>query len=285
MLSDLPVAETPQISGAGRHSETMDLGFGGEVAELYHRYRRGYPPELIGACVDAFSLTGDDLVIDLGCGTGQLATPIAPQVRAVVGVDPEPDMLAHARSAAQDQGVANVAWMVGSDSDLLLLRSLLGEQSVGAVTIGQALHWMDHESLFAAVGPLLRPGGGIMVVANGIPLWLQDSDWSRALRDWLSDWFGTRPTDSCGTDDATQQLYRESLTANGFEVSKIELDYADELDFDHLLGGIYSALPVDRLPPPDERPQIAAELREVLHPHRPYVEQVPVRALLGTRVA
>jgi len=117
----------------------MDLGFGGEVADLYHRYRRGYPSGLIGTCIDAFSLKGDDLVIDLGCGTGQLATPIAPHVRAVIGVDPEPDMLARARSAAQDQGVTNVAWMVGSDSDLPLLRSLLAEQSVGAVTIGQAL--------------------------------------------------------------------------------------------------------------------------------------------------
>ena len=260
----------------------MDLGFGGEVAELYHRYRRGYPAGLIGACIDTFSLTGDDLVIDLGCGTGQLATPIAPHVRAVIGVDPEPDMLFRARSAAQDQGVTNVAWMVGSDSDLPLLRSLVAEQSVGAVTIGQALHWMDHEALFAAVGPVLRPGGGVMVVANGIPLWLQDSDWSRALREWLSDWLGANPANSCGTDNATQQRYRQSLTANGFEVSEVELDYADELDFDHLLGGVYSALPVDRLPSPEERPQIAAELREVLHPYRPYIEQVPVRALLGT---
>ena len=95
---------------------------------------------------------------------------------------------------------------------------------------------------------------------------------------------GARPANSCGTDDATQQRYRQSLTANGFEVGKVELDYADELDFDHLLGGVYSALPVDRLPSPEERPQIAAKLREVLDPYRPYVEQVPVRALLGTKV-
>lgn len=263
----------------------MELGFGGEIADLYHRYRRSYPPELIGQVVDAFSLRGDDVVVDVGCGTGQLATPMAHHVRAVIGIDPEPDMLARARSVAEAQGVTNVGWMVGKDTDLPLLRSLLGDQAVGAVTVGQALHWMDHHQLFAAAGPLLRPGGGVMVVANGIPLWLQDSAWSRALRAWLEGWFGVRPVNSCGTDDETQKGYRESLTAHGFDVGQVEIEYTDELDFDHLLGGVYSALPVDRLPSRRQRPQIAADLRKVLDPHQPFIEHVPVRALLGTKPA
>jgi SAM-dependent methyltransferase len=70
-----------------------DLGFGGEVAGFYHQYRRGYPSAVIDTLIDAFSLTSDDVVIDLGCGTGQLTLPIARRVRAVAGVDPEPDML------------------------------------------------------------------------------------------------------------------------------------------------------------------------------------------------
>jgi hypothetical protein len=28
-----------------------DLGFGGEVAGFYHRYRRGYPPALIDTLI------------------------------------------------------------------------------------------------------------------------------------------------------------------------------------------------------------------------------------------
>jgi ubiquinone/menaquinone biosynthesis C-methylase UbiE len=81
-----------------------DLGFGGEVAGFYHQYRRGYPQAVIDALMSAFALTSDDVVIDLGCGTGQLTLPIASRVRAVAGVDPEPDMLARARRAAADQG-------------------------------------------------------------------------------------------------------------------------------------------------------------------------------------
>jgi ubiquinone/menaquinone biosynthesis C-methylase UbiE len=77
-----------------------ELGFGGEVAGFYHQYRRGYTLAVIDTLIDAFSLTSSDLVIDLGCGTGQLTLPIARRVHVVAGVDPEPHMLARARQAA-----------------------------------------------------------------------------------------------------------------------------------------------------------------------------------------
>lgn len=41
--------------------------------------------------------------MDLGCGTGQLALLMAGRVRAVIGVDPEPDMLQRARQAAGER--------------------------------------------------------------------------------------------------------------------------------------------------------------------------------------
>jgi SAM-dependent methyltransferase len=156
-----------------------DLGFWGEIADLYHRYRHGYPDAVLDAVAGMFGLTADDLVVDVGCGTGQLTLPMAPRVGAVIGVDPQPDMLQRARLAARDAGVANAVWMLGADADLPAVGALLAGRSVGAVTVGQALHWMDHQALFSDAMPLLRPGGGIAVVTNGTPLWLQDTDWSR----------------------------------------------------------------------------------------------------------
>jgi hypothetical protein len=44
----------------------VNLGFRGEVAEFYHRYRRGYPDAAIDALAGAFWLTGLDVVADLG---------------------------------------------------------------------------------------------------------------------------------------------------------------------------------------------------------------------------
>ncbi len=75
----------------------MRASFSGAVATYYARHRRGYPPEVLDALVDAFGLGAADTVVDLGCGTGQLSLPLAARVGSIVGVDPEPDMLAGRR--------------------------------------------------------------------------------------------------------------------------------------------------------------------------------------------
>jgi ubiquinone/menaquinone biosynthesis C-methylase UbiE len=260
-----------------------DLGFSGEVADFYHQYRRGYPPPVISALTGAFGLTSDDLVIDLGCGTGQLTLPIAGQVRSVVGVDPEPDMLVRARRSAAEQGVRNASWLLGTDSDIPALAALLGDRRAGAVTIGQALHWMRYHELIPALVPLLRPGGGVAVITNGTPMWLQDSPWSQALRSFLEQWLGTTLTATCGTDDLSQQRYRDTMTRAGLDVTEASCAYTDELDLDHLIGALYSALPARRLPPPDQRAAFAGQIHRAVATHAPFTEHVRVRMLLGRR--
>ncbi len=260
----------------------MRRDFGGEAAGYYHRFRHGYPSAVAEALVDAFSLTGRDVLVDLGCGTGQLTLPMARYVRAVIGVDVEPDMLEHGRQAARDADVRNVAWMLGADTDIPALRRLLGDSSVAAVTIAQALHWMNRQELFRAVVPLLRRGGGIAVVTNGAPLWLQETDWSRALRDFLERWLGTTLTSACGTDEQSQVRYRDDLAAAGFDVVTTTVDYVASLDADQLIGSVYSAMG-SRLPAASQRSAFAAQLRAAVGPHDHFSERVHVAMVVGTR--
>ncbi|MEV6742218.1 class I SAM-dependent methyltransferase [Streptomyces sp. NPDC051104] len=259
----------------------MTVGFSGEVAEYYAKYRRGYPPPVIEALREAFALDADDVVLDLGCGTGQLALPLASRVRSVIGMDPEPDMLRLAGETAAGQGVRNVTWVLGADRDVPAVGALVGQKSLAMTVIGQALHWMRHEELFRALVPLFRAGGGTAVVANGAPLWLQDCAWSRALRACLEDHFGTRLEATCGTSAPDRRRYAEALRAAGFtEVRETVIDYSAELSFDELIGGVYSAIPADELPKPDDRLAFAERIRRSLPPG-PYLESVQVCVLVG----
>lgn len=259
----------------------MALGFSGEVVDYYQRYRRGYPPPVIDAVVSAVGPTNDDVVVDLGCGTGQLALPLAERARAVLGIDPEPDMLAAARRAATELGTSSVSWLLGDDTNLPDLVSLLGPSTVAAVTVGQALHWMDHRRLFADLRPLLRRGGGIAIVTNGKPLWQQDSEFSQALSAELASWLGKPLTTTCGTDEGSQLGYRADLLSAGYVVSEADYRYADELTIEQIVGGVWSAFPADRLPMADERDRFAARIGDALAEYAPFIEEVRVQLLFG----
>ncbi|WIY02759.1 methyltransferase domain-containing protein [Amycolatopsis mongoliensis] len=254
--------------------------FGGEVSEYYQRFRRGYPPAVGDALTAAFGPTRDDVVLDLGCGTGQLTRVLAPRVGAVLGMDPEPAMLDQARKAGSP---ANVSWLLGADSDIGALTPALGPRRLGAVTVAQALHWMDPARLFAVTRPLLRPGGGVAVVTNGEPLWLQDTAWSAALREVVSSYLGTPLHRTCGTDETSQSRYADALSEAGYVVDSQVVSYDAPLSVEEIAGGVFSAMSPSQLPAAEERPAFTERVREAVTPHGPLRERVRVRILTGTR--
>ncbi|WP_431903556.1 class I SAM-dependent methyltransferase [Micromonospora carbonacea] len=259
----------------------MTAGFSGEVATYYARHRRGYPPEVLDALVGAFGLGDGDRAVDLGCGTGQLSLPLAARVGAVVGVDPEPDMLALARRSALDAGVTNAGWLLGSDGDLPTLGRLLGEETVGALTVAVAIHFIDRDTLFRSARPLLRPGGGVAVITNGAPLWAQDAEWSRALRRCLERLLGQPVTATCQTDEAGRRRTRDAFVAAGYRCVESSVRYDAPLTVDDMVGGVFSAMSPDRLPSPQGRTEFAAEVRAALGGQETVTERVRVWLQLG----
>lgn len=129
------------------------------TAELYGRYRPPYPAEFFRAVAQRLQLSKQHNLIDLGTGPGLLALGFALFAGRVVGVDPEPEMLAAARAAAL-QANADVTFIAGRAEEL--------PDDIGCfdvVTIGRALHWMDPRALGPLFARLVAPGGAIIVCA------------------------------------------------------------------------------------------------------------------------
>lgn len=74
----------------------------------------------------------------------------------------------------------------------------------GAITLANAIHLVDRAQLFTDASTVLRPGGALVIIGNGTPLWLQDITWSRTLRTFLERWLGIELVNHCGTDDETR---------------------------------------------------------------------------------
>lgn len=103
-------------------------------AAYYARYRPGYPAELIGRLAEATGVTRESRVLDLGCGPGTIAIPMAAHAGEVVAIDREPEMIAELTAPP------NVRALVASAEDV-------GESwgSFQLVTAGRSFHWFDAE--------------------------------------------------------------------------------------------------------------------------------------------
>jgi len=147
----------------------------------YEALRPPYPPAFFREVARQLRLTGAQSLIDLGTGPGLLALGFAPYVGRLVGVDPEPAMIAAARAAASRA----VRALTLIESNTEQLSGDLG--SFDVVTIGRALHWMDRDATRARLDTLVAPGGMILVCSahpatHGGNRWLDD--YNAARRGW-----------------------------------------------------------------------------------------------------
>ncbi|GGS18086.1 methyltransferase [Streptomyces aureoverticillatus] len=132
------------------------------AAPYYRRGRIPYAPGLVDVLAEALELDGRGRLLDMGCGPGTLAVPLAHLFGEVVGVDPDEGMIAEAGRAAAEAGVtAKVRWVRARAEEL---PAGLGTFTVA--TFAQSFHWMDRDLVAAKVRDLLRPGGSLVHVSD-----------------------------------------------------------------------------------------------------------------------
>ena len=134
-----------------RPAHDRSLSFG-SAAAAYERGRPSYPPEAIDWLLPA----GARKVLDLGAGTGKLTTRLVERGLDVVAVDPIPDMLEMLRSSLPETRA-----VLGTAEEIPL-----EDNSVDAVLVAQAWHWVDPERAIPEVARVLRPGGRLGLVWN-----------------------------------------------------------------------------------------------------------------------
>ncbi|MFD7469387.1 class I SAM-dependent methyltransferase [Streptomyces tendae] len=132
------------------------------TAAFYRRGRLPYAPGLEDLLAWVLDLDGRGRLLDLGCGPGTVALRLAGLFDEVVGVDPDPGMLAEAaRGAAEPEVADKVRWVRARAEEL---PAGLGDFTV--VTLAQSFHWMDRERVAATVRGMLRPGGALVHISD-----------------------------------------------------------------------------------------------------------------------
>lgn len=145
-------------SGGWEQWEWDESLFAG-AAGHYEQGRLPYAPGLADALKRDLGLDGRGRLLDVGCGPGTVARRLAPLFEAVVGLDPDPGMLAEAARLAALEGVVRATWMRERAETL---PAGLGVFRV--ITFGASFHWMDRPRVARAVRTMLTPGGVVVQV-------------------------------------------------------------------------------------------------------------------------
>ncbi len=133
-------------------------------APHYRRGRPPYSPQLEATLVSELGLDGRGRLLDVGCGPGILTLRLAGLFEEAIGLDPDADMLAEGRAAAEAVRTPNIRWIQARAEDL-------PDAAPGPyrlVTFGQSFHWTDERRVAEAVYDMLEPGGAMAMVVHSV---------------------------------------------------------------------------------------------------------------------
>ncbi|WDL99230.1 class I SAM-dependent methyltransferase [Alicyclobacillus sp. ALC3] len=122
--------------------------------DTYWNHNTAFHEELVA---DAKNRGGR--VLDVGCGDGLLLQRLAPFVEQVVGIDPDPEAIVHARQRLS--AVSNVSLVVG---DFLTMPVPSQEELFSSVICVATLHHMAPRSALLKMRQVLAPGGRLLIV-------------------------------------------------------------------------------------------------------------------------
>ena len=132
--------------------------FSGRVTE-YEKYRSRYPKAVIEILTARCGLRREDLVADVGAGTGMLSEWFLENGNAVVAIEPNDGMRAVCEQLAS-------AWPGLTVKKATAEVTGLEDASVNIVAVGRAWHWFDREAAVAEFRRVLKGGGWVVLVSN-----------------------------------------------------------------------------------------------------------------------
>jgi SAM-dependent methyltransferase len=157
------------------------MGRFASTVEFYARYREPYPPKFFQTISDQIGLRGNETLLDVGCGPGMLAIGFAPFVGGCTGLDPEPGMIAAAKSAAAEAGVA-LSLIDGRIEEFTITRTY------DLITIGRAHHWLERTPTLAVLERILTPDSGRILICRASSVETPETPWVKPYRRVRSAW-------------------------------------------------------------------------------------------------
>ena len=136
----------------------------------YANYRPHYPEFLVNVLS---SLAPDqNLVLDCGCGTGQLSVHLAGTFKNVIAIDASENQILNAEPRQ------NIVYHVKPAE-----KTGLDNHSVDLITVAQAAHWLDLDSFYQEVQRIAKPKAILALITYGV-LFLKEESLNQVVQEF-----------------------------------------------------------------------------------------------------
>jgi SAM-dependent methyltransferase len=216
------------------------------LADVYAKHRPDYPAAAVEHIIRQCALTGDAMLVDVGCGTGISTRQFAAHGIQVIGVEPNDAMRARADA---EPGPGTIRYVKGTAE-----ATNLPDGCATAVLAAQAFHWFDAPAALREFHRVLRPACCVALMWN-------ERDEREACTAAYGKVMRSGP-DAAAVEGPRQRAGEALLNTPLFvEAHKVTFRHEQALDEDGLLGRAFSASYAPREPTAVE--VFAAKLREV----------------------
>jgi SAM-dependent methyltransferase len=235
------------------------------TAEYYARYRVPYPQALLDDLRRRAAITGAGRLLDLACGPGRVALPLAPHFREVWAVDQEPEMLAVGQAEAARRGVTNVRWQVGRAEEIEA-----PADAFELITIGEAFHRLDQWRIATLALAWLAPGRCLATLGGDI-VFVGEAPWQALVAAVVGRWRDAglapahRPTSRPNQPNDAIGRQETLLRAAGFtDVASYQFALPYVWTLDAIVGHLYSTSVASQHALGDQADAFEADLRRTL---------------------
>jgi SAM-dependent methyltransferase len=260
---------------------SFDVDLFAGTAWYYAEYRAPYPRELIDDLVRRAEVSGEGLLVDLACGTGEVALALEPYFREVWAIDQEPEMIEVGRQKAARSGAERVRWSVGRAEAVEAPAA-----PIDLVTVGSAFHRLDRPLIAHRALEWLAPGRRLAIL-NSNSIWTGTTRWQELAVEVIRRWVGDRPRQGRGQAAAPAARHNEVLEQAGYEdVAEYEFPTPHTWTLDAVVGYVYSTSVASKRVLGEAVDEFEADLRRTLLAHDSsalYPEVMHFDYILGRR--
>lgn len=156
------------------------------IHKYYARYRPDIPKEVINIIVKYFNIGPADRILDIGCGTGQVAIAMEDRCGEMICLDSDREMLNWAKKATKYLKT-KFSWFNYGAQDIGKIKKKLGVFKL--TTICRGFHWMNQKQLLNDLSDLINEDGGVAIFSDG-SFWTGQEEWQKTIKKIIQKYLG-----------------------------------------------------------------------------------------------